>query len=149
MMMVSSLKGRLRLRGRRLKNAATATRAGTALENLPGVTRVTLNQVTGSLLLEYDPTRLDPTMALKLLAELAPEPERETAAPGSLDRAFQLTPEAAELLTLTGTFIVCVASSALRARKLHLYSGLSLAMLAARHIFKYRRRLGLTLTPDH
>jgi hypothetical protein len=47
-MMAGSLKGRPRLRGRRLKNAAATARAGTALENPPGVTRVTLNQAAGS-----------------------------------------------------------------------------------------------------
>jgi len=53
---VSFVPGRIRLRFRELKNhvALAESLKARALE-IPGVTRVELNPVTGSILLEYDP----------------------------------------------------------------------------------------------
>lgn len=52
---VSDTKGRMRLRVPALKNLKTAERMLEELKTLEGVRKADVNQITGSVLLEYDP----------------------------------------------------------------------------------------------
>jgi len=57
--LVSFVPGRIRLRLRELKNhLALAESAKTRALEIPGVTKVEINPVTGSILIEYDPAIL-------------------------------------------------------------------------------------------
>ncbi len=56
-------------------------------------------------------------------------------------RLGQINKDAAEYLAMTGAFIVCTGSAALRSKGLHIYSGLTLAGLTVQHLYKYRKRL--------
>ena len=49
--------------------------------------------------------------------------------------------DAMEYLAMTGAFVVCTGSAALRSKGWHIYSGLTLAGLTVQHIYKYRKRL--------
>jgi len=49
--------------------------------------------------------------------------------------------DAMEYLAMTGAFVICTGSAALRAKGWHIYSGLTLAGLTVQHIYKYRKRL--------
>jgi hypothetical protein len=54
-MIVSFCPGRIRLRFRELKNKSLAAFAEGRIRETPGVTRVEINALTGSVLVEYDP----------------------------------------------------------------------------------------------
>lgn len=54
-MIVSFCPGRIRLRFKELKNKTLAAFAETKIKETPGVTRVEINTLTGSVLVEYDP----------------------------------------------------------------------------------------------
>jgi copper chaperone CopZ len=53
-MIVSFIPGRIRLRFKELKNSAVAESAKARIKETPGITRVEVNPVTGSILIEYD-----------------------------------------------------------------------------------------------
>lgn len=57
----------------------------------------------------------------------------------------KLNQEAMEYLGLTAAFLLCLGAGFLRAKGLHVYSGLTLAGLTAQHIYRHRRRLWLSL----
>jgi len=52
-MVVSFTPGRLRLRFKELKEDAIAENVKTRLSEVPGITKVEINKVTGSILIEY------------------------------------------------------------------------------------------------
>jgi copper chaperone CopZ len=53
-MVVSFVPGRIRLRFKELKKSAAAESAKARIGEVPGITRVEVNPVTGSILIEYD-----------------------------------------------------------------------------------------------
>ena len=57
-MIVSFVPGRIRLRFKELKESAAAENARTRIRETPGITRVEINPLTGSVLIEYDPAVL-------------------------------------------------------------------------------------------
>jgi copper chaperone CopZ len=57
---VSFVPGRVRLRFKELKNGAAAERAKARIEEVPGITKVEVNPLTGGILIEYDPAVLPP-----------------------------------------------------------------------------------------
>jgi copper chaperone CopZ len=64
-MIVSFCPGRVRLRFRELKNAATAALAKARIGETPGVTAVEVNAITGSVLIEFDTAILPPEKLLE------------------------------------------------------------------------------------
>lgn len=72
-MIVSFIPGRVRIRNPRFKDHDTASTAATLLREHPCVIRVTTNPTTGSLLIEYDPDKLDPAAAQQALGLIDPE----------------------------------------------------------------------------
>lgn len=150
-MIASIIPGRVRIRDARFTDPDLSATATALLREYPGIQRVTANLSTGSLLIEYDPERLDPEAAQQALAQIDPEgaqwleersrggPEQdgpEAAGPlAGIDR------EAWEYLAMTAAFVICTGSAVLRSKGLHIYSGLSLAGMTIGHMFKYRRQL--------
>ena len=57
-MLVSFVPGRIRLRFKELKENAAAENAKARIKETPGITRVDINPLTGSILIEYDPAVL-------------------------------------------------------------------------------------------
>jgi copper chaperone CopZ len=57
-MVVSFTPGRLRLRFKELKEDVIAENVKTRLSEAPGITKVEINKVTGSILIEYNQTIL-------------------------------------------------------------------------------------------
>jgi heavy-metal-associated domain-containing protein len=71
---VHAIPGRVRVKVPQLRaNRALGRRVDDRLSVLPGVRRVDVNPVTGSLLVEYDPAVLDLAASLMALEELSPE----------------------------------------------------------------------------
>ena len=62
-MVVSFTPGRIRLRLKELKKNAVAENVKTRISEVPGITGVEINTVTGSILIEYNPAIL-PTETL-------------------------------------------------------------------------------------
>jgi copper chaperone CopZ len=59
-MVVSYLPGRIRLRFKELKDPEIAGRAIGQIRCVPGITRVEVKPLTGSILIEFDPKILPP-----------------------------------------------------------------------------------------
>jgi len=57
-MIVSFIPGRIRLRFKELKDTETAETVKERIRETPGITKVEINPVTGSVLVEYDPAIL-------------------------------------------------------------------------------------------
>jgi len=55
---VSFVPGRIRLRFRELKEIEAAESAKARIKETPGITKVDINRLTGSILIEYDPAVL-------------------------------------------------------------------------------------------
>ncbi len=143
-MICSILPGRVRLRSPRFRDAETVAAVTALLKGQPGLLSLENNLNTGSLLIRFDPDQVDQAAALAALTLLEPdddpeaalEPESEAGAP-----PFRLSQDAAEYLGMVGAFVVCLSSGFLRAKGLHVYSGLTLAGLTVQHLIKYRKRL--------
>ena len=54
-MVISFIPGRIRLRFKELKESAAAESVKARIKETPGITRVEINRLTGSILIEYDP----------------------------------------------------------------------------------------------
>ena len=65
-MIVSHSPGRVRLRLSELKNKAIASLAASRLGDMPGITNVSANSATGSLLIEYDAKILPPEKLMEI-----------------------------------------------------------------------------------
>ena len=57
-MLVSFVPGRIRLRFKELKESPAAENAMARIKGTPGISRVEINPLTGSILIEYDPAVL-------------------------------------------------------------------------------------------
>ena len=57
-MIVSFVPGRIRLRFKELKESEAAETAEARIKETPGITKVEINRLTGSILIEYDPAVL-------------------------------------------------------------------------------------------
>ena len=65
-MLVSFVPGRVRLRFKELKESAVAENTRQKIQQTSGVTKVEINQLTGSLLIEYDEKILPTDKLLEL-----------------------------------------------------------------------------------
>ena len=57
-MIVSFVPGRIRLRFKELKESEAAESVKARIKETPGITKVEINQLTGSILIEYNPAVL-------------------------------------------------------------------------------------------
>lgn len=148
-MICSFIPGRIRLRSPRFREADNVSALVAILKEQPGMLKIENNPNTGSLLIHYDPEKIDQESALKALALLQTDEERladdESEPESDCSEAAlslpQINKEAVEYLGMIGAFAVCTSSAFLRSKGLHVYSGLALAGLTVQHIYKYRKRL--------
>lgn len=68
-MIVSSIKGRIRLVDDNIKNLETADKIKKALKDLEGLESIRVNEVIGSLLLNYDQDKITEIQILEILKE--------------------------------------------------------------------------------
>ncbi|MDR1922564.1 MAG: hypothetical protein LBS31_12620, partial [Candidatus Adiutrix sp.] len=139
-MITSFINGRVRLRDERFKDSETSAAAAAAVETCPAVTRVAANPRTGSLLIEYDPARMDMEAARAALLSFCPEGAArldDEAGEGS-GAAFskggladflgggcaggRFNKQAWEYAALLSAFAVCAGSAFLRSKGLHVQS---------------------------
>lgn len=141
-MICSFIPGRIRLRSPLFTDEKAVALVMDMLKNQPGLEKIENNLNTGSLLIFYDPDKLDQEAALAALELLETEEKTEPISKGrpSLP-SIRLNKDAIEYMSMLGAFAVCVSSTFLRSKGLHVYSGLALAGLTVQHLIKYRKRL--------
>ncbi|MDR1165280.1 MAG: hypothetical protein LBO66_05305 [Deltaproteobacteria bacterium] len=144
-MIVSSIRGRLRLRAAAFENPDLPL--GEA-KNCPGVLSVNHNPRTGSLLITYDPEELNPIMAGALLEKLDPEafetylqslasPEKPASSPLP---SLGLKGDSLGL-SLVFTLLTLVVTGFAGNKKIHAIVGMAFLEMVAQHLYKYRKRL--------
>lgn len=150
-MICSFIPGRIRLRSPSFMDEETVATVMDMLKSQPGLLSVENNLNTGSLLIRYDPVKVDQQAAMAALELLSEdENQAEETEPAALSQAswppVNLSKDAVEYVSMIGAFIVCTSSAFLRSKGLHVYSGLALAGLTVQHLLKYRKRLAAILT---
>lgn len=147
-MICSFIPGRIRLRSPRFKNADSISFVINSLKEQPGICKVENNLNTGSVLIHYNPEKIDQQAALNALALLGEdEPlfddnaEIQSGCACAAPRRPRINKEAVEYFSMLSAFIICTSSAFLRSKGLHVYSGLTLAGLTVQHVFKYRKYL--------
>ncbi|MDR1079555.1 MAG: hypothetical protein LBQ79_00970 [Deltaproteobacteria bacterium] len=164
-MIVSSIPGRIRLRSENFKDPDLAL---DELAECPGIVSWEMNTLTGSLLVNYDPMTVSPVRALQILDSLDPgalrqyaeylertgtDPEEMLAswkrkpavvAPGG-DRPPSASAASGELWSEVVGFAVSIGaltlSGFLGIRKIHVVAGMFFLELAAKHAWRYRKRI--------
>lgn len=139
---VSDTKGRMRLRVPALKDLKTAEQMLEGLKTLKGVHKVDVNQVTGSILLEYDPHTFERKDLAHLFGEIVPHAKPVPALSHRMKKA--LRSKEMRLFENKG-MLVCgltsLAALAFKGFKLHTSAGLGFVALAALHTYRYRRNM--------
>jgi hypothetical protein len=151
-LIVSSIKGRVRLRSDRFKNPSLSLEDA---KSCPGVTRVVHTPATGSVLINYDPEVLGPEKAREMLAGLDPSTlegrgeavrdakDRESPFAkgfGLFGRVLGDSPRN-DAVGLTFTLLSLVVSGFMGTKKFHVMLGLFFVELVVKHVWRYRGRL--------
>lgn len=129
-MLASHIPGRLRVRDRALRGAASE-RLAVAVGGLPGVREAVANPVAGSLLVSYDPAALD---LAALLAALGP-----AARAGAEERMPALPARKLIHAGMVATFGLSVAAALAGATRAHVVLGLAFGGLVVVHVINNRR----------
>ncbi|MDR2405480.1 MAG: hypothetical protein LBE27_03820 [Deltaproteobacteria bacterium] len=142
-MIVSSTRGRVRLRDKSFKNPALPL---DKLRSLTGVSQVEHNVHTGSILVTYVPEELDLDKCAQVLGELDPE-ALKTIADGptiTLEKPpCDKDPDKTlnETIGLIIAIISVLASGFLRQKKFHVMAGMFLVEMLFEHVWRFRHRL--------
>lgn len=142
----SFIDGRVRLRHHALKDPELAAVVQETAGSLEGVTSVTVNPVTGSLLLFYDPDRLSREQLLGMAGEwaalLPQEPERRRGACCGCASAL-LGRKATRLVdrVLLVTLLASLAGASSGMGGLHRTAGAVFALASLQHALAHRRAL--------
>lgn len=143
-MICSFIPGRIRLRSPLFTDEKSVAMVMDLLKNQPGLQNIENNLNTGSLLIFYDPDKLDQEAVLAALELLETAEKTEPLRPNEAScplPSIRLNKEAVEYISMIGAFAICLSSTFLRSKGLHVYSGLALAGLTVQHLIKYRKRL--------
>lgn len=139
---VSDTKGRMRLRVPALKNLKTAERMLEELKTLKGVNKADVNQITGSILLEYDPHTFERKDLAHILGEVVPHAKPEPTLSHRMKKVMRS--KKMRLFENKG-MVVCGLTSlgalAFKGIGLHTSAGLGFVALAALHTYRYRRNM--------
>ena len=141
-MIASFIEGRVRLRANALKNPEKLKQLEDAVKAHDGVLGTFANPRTGSLLVEYDPTRVPKEnllMAAELLKQelgLAPEAKKEGK------KLVQLMNPKAEMALLTGSLAFTMLGGVVN-KRLHLAAGGLFLLACAGHLYSRGRRFPL------
>lgn len=147
----SYIPGRIRVQDNRLTNASKAGQTSSMLQMLPGVTKVSVNQHTASLLVQYDPasgveellrTQLGLPQAgrnVKPVQKRHSSGKKQTARLSANDIPFTYR----QFLNygMMATFAVSGIGIALHYRKLHALAGFLFFGLSGLHMYNKRRTL--------
>ncbi|MDE7064618.1 MAG: cation transporter [Desulfovibrionaceae bacterium] len=146
----SFIDGRVRVRHRALRDAATAEQARALLTAASGVRTATVNCHTGSLLLEYDFQALDRDGVRSLLRRVGELPGLKTAGDGECmparRRCLPKSLNRAQALRLVNRGMLATLAASLafvltgRGRG-HVVAGSAFLALNALHLYTYRRKL--------
>ena len=135
---VSDTKGRMRLRVPALKNLKTAERMLEELKTLEGVRKADVNQITGSVLLEYDPHTFERRGLAHVFNEVVPHAK---PLPTLSHRTKKMLRSKEMRLFENKGMLVCgltsLAALAFKGFKLHTAAGAVFVALAAHKGSKY------------
>lgn len=143
---VSCIEGRVRLRHPALQEPENAQLLRPFLEGLPGMNNVVINPRTGSLLLEYNPERLNMKDLLESAAGLEAVlsvPETKSGAGGNLVAAAVAGVSGRRLLSRS-MLVLLAASVALGLggyTRGHVVTGGLFVLLNMLHVYRWRRSL--------
>lgn len=151
MTIISSIPGRIRVRDSRLADAAEAGQLTSRLKLLPGITGISVNHRTASLLVQYDPASGVEAL-LRRYAGIEPvDPPVKPAASRKIPGKHKSSCITAGDLPITyrqflnyGMMVAFAASGigiALHYRKLHAAAGLLFFGLNGLHMYNKRRTL--------
>lgn len=141
-LITSFYNGRARLRHPALRDRDRAENACALLDATPGMTCVTANPRTGSLLLQYDPAVLDAASLLQAAEQAAAEWDKLRVESGKIKRRLQCAVprglvNRGMLAALAGTLGFALAQRS----KAHALAGGVFVALNAFHLYTYRRCL--------
>ena len=148
----SYMPGRIRLRHPALKSPEAASALNEFLGKMEGVTALEINPKVGSLLLYWDPEKLDieslKAMAVMMLPkeeQPAAEDEKKTCPLAALN-PLHSTKAVNQFVnrSMTATFLLMLSGlvPGLRlGRQVHIAAGAAFAALAAWHMARYRKTL--------
>ncbi|MBI2393973.1 MAG: hypothetical protein HYV09_30665 [Deltaproteobacteria bacterium] len=127
-MITSSIPGRLRVRHPSLRAASAARTARAAVAALPGVLGAAENAAVGSLLVTYDPARIDEPRILAALG-LAASERAETGGTGSASPAGIPA-------CMTASLLVSLGAAAVKVKWLHVTAGIAFVGCVAAHVIE-------------
>lgn len=135
MKVVSRLPGRLRIRGKLLRDAGRNQALADETSGWPGIRQVQGNPATGSLLIHYDPAILPPDqLEQRLIGQSAPTPS-PSATPSILKQANR--PAKIGLLISMAVTLLALGSN----KKLHAAAGAAHVAFLAVHLLHHRKRM--------
>ena len=139
---VSDTKGRMRLRVPALKNLKTAERMLEKLKALGGVHKADVNQITGSILLEYYPHTFERRDLVHIFDEVVPHAK---PVPTLSHRTKKMLRSKEMRLFENKGMLVCgltsLAALAFKGFKLHTAAGGAFVTLGALHTYRYRKNM--------
>lgn len=139
---VSDTKGRMRLRVPALKNLKTAEWMLEELKTLEGVHKADVNQITGSILLEYDPHTFERRDLARVFDEVVPHAKPQ---PTLSHRTKKVLRSKEMRLFENNGMLVCglasLAALAFKGFKLHTAARAAFVVFAALHTYRYRKNM--------
>lgn len=139
---VSSCKGRIRLRCGSLKDDARAKEMAEALKTTPGLKSFSINSTTGSLLISFDPEEFNSEKFEQIFLGCADKPV--PARPLAVCAEKALKSKSMRKIENRGMLLfsaVTVLSIFTKTWKLHTWAGIGYVALSALHSYRYRKTL--------
>jgi hypothetical protein len=132
-MIASFVAGRIRLRDEKLKNRAVVAEIQKRAAQLKGISDVSINQRTGSLLIFYDRVVLRLEQVLHILADYLDAAKTECR-----KYAFSITNRKIVNLGMLASLAVSMFGAVLDIAVLHITAGIIFLGFLGLHIFRYK-----------
>ena len=146
-MIVSALRGRIRIRNEVIKNSALTTDMRDKLLSLQGILDVSTNELVGSMLILYDTERINLEKIESVLTSYLGDNSNKTAVQsgiGSRKNRVQ-QPFVKQRIAKTGmtlSLVISLSSLALSgSKKLHFYAGLAFVLFVGLHLSSHEWRI--------
>lgn len=139
---VSSCKGRIRLRCGSLKDDVRAKEVAEELKLTPGLKSFSINSTTGSLLISFDPEEFDSEKFEQIFLSCADKPLTTPSLALRAEKA--LNSKSMRKIENRGMLLfsaVTVLSIFTKTWKLHTWAGIGYVALSALHSYRYRKTL--------
>lgn len=134
-MLVSTVNGRVRVRARILRSAATASRIAHALRSLPGVDEVRMNPGAGCLVVTFEP---DALAVEELEDRIEAQLHAAERVPRGNGRGLSRQLNQATKYGMLATLGTSLAYGYLGRKKAHIGFGAAFLVLAGAHLFRYQ-----------